>query len=118
VLPLRHARSVPLGEEIRGWRRVSFVVATGDTEGERTLFRWAGKDIPMKFLPSGSERSSQEGRFFSREGSAADCGALIWGFGGPLAALLEEFEAHGGPAQKKSANRRLARGPESCHEQT
>ena len=37
VLPLRHARSVPLGEEIRGWRRVSFVVAT-ETPKASVLF--------------------------------------------------------------------------------
>jgi len=38
VLPLRQARSVPLGEEIRGWRRVSFVVATETPEASVLFF--------------------------------------------------------------------------------
>jgi len=45
VLPLRHARIVPLGEDIRGWRRVSFVVAMETPKGEGTLFRLTVKYI-------------------------------------------------------------------------
>ena len=81
----------------------------GNTEGERTLFRCAGKDILAIFwrysgeIPvRGSERSSSIGCFF-REGSTLRFALrLIWGFGRPFAALLEEFEAHDGPAQKRA----------------
>ena len=38
---------------------------------------------------------------------------LIWGFGRPLAALLEEFEAHGGPAQKRAPIDDSRAGPEA-----
>ena len=69
----------------------------GNTEGERTLFQCAGKDILR-----GSERNSSI-RCFFREGSTLRFALrLIWGFGRPLAALLEEFEAHDGPAQKRA----------------
>ena len=72
----------------------------GDTTGERTLFRCAGKDIWAIFgevSVRGSERRFEEGCFFLRFARR-----LIWGFGRPFAALLEEFEAHDGPAQERA----------------
>ncbi len=47
MLPLRQARIVPLGEEIRGWRRTSFEVATDRTETQGTLVQVAIKATPL-----------------------------------------------------------------------
>jgi len=104
MLPLRHARMVPLGEEIRGWRRVKFVVATETPKGEGTLFRPTVKWISAVFR----------------------CGARLIA---ELRGLNLEVRtairrrARGIPSRswlcwKRSANRRLERGPRSCRGRT
>ena len=59
MLALCQARIVPLGEERRGCRRKSFVVATETPETNDTLFQCAIEDIPLTTTEIGAGSNGQ-----------------------------------------------------------